>query len=362
MSTLDPTSANQSIGQLTGLSSSDLLSLLSAVAGVDLSDPTNVTLLGNIQDLGTALDSLGSSVSTLMGQSTTNVTLAPSAQTQQVYPSTANYNLLSSTQGAYQPPTSTQYGYNAMAVVAGSTAYGAYTRAIDFYSIALGYACTANGKHAIAIGNQAFALASQSIAIGSHSRAAGIFTIAIGTLANTIAGITQAIAIGSGSQATATGQFICGSKQFSITDIYFGQGQGSTTFIPIRIHGTDAVSGLANFNGSDVIICGGMGTGTATGGKVLLQVSPKAAGSGSTYNALVTGVYLDSNLNVGIGPGTALATTAINGDFYLPSCAGAPTGVPSLHASFATVPCRIDTTNGKFWAYYGGAWHFVTLT
>ena len=50
----------------------------------------------------------------------------------------------------------------------------------------------------------------------------------------------------------------------------------------------------------------------------------------------------------------ALATTATDGFLYLPSCAGAPTGVPTTQAG--TVPCVFDTTDGKIYFYTGGAW------
>jgi hypothetical protein len=50
----------------------------------------------------------------------------------------------------------------------------------------------------------------------------------------------------------------------------------------------------------------------------------------------------------------ALATTATDGFLYLPSCAGAPTGVPTTWTG--TVPCVFDTTDAKIYFYTGGAW------
>jgi hypothetical protein len=50
----------------------------------------------------------------------------------------------------------------------------------------------------------------------------------------------------------------------------------------------------------------------------------------------------------------ALATTATDGFLYLPTCAGAPTGIPTAWAG--TVPCVFDTTDGKIYYYTGGAW------
>ena len=53
-----------------------------------------------------------------------------------------------------------------------------------------------------------------------------------------------------------------------------------------------------------------------------------------------------------------LPLTATDGFLALPTCAGTPTGTPAVGAG-ATI---LDTTAGKIWCYYGGAWHFSLLT
>jgi len=67
---------------------------------------------------------------------------------------------------------------------------------------------------------------------------------------------------------------------------------------------------------------------------------------------------VDTTGNVIIG-NAALATSATNGFLHLPSSAGAPTGTPT--AATGRVPVEIDTANGRLYAYYGGAWHYVSL-
>jgi hypothetical protein len=62
--------------------------------------------------------------------------------------------------------------------------------------------------------------------------------------------------------------------------------------------------------------------------------------------------------NGAIGQG-ALATAATDGFAYLPTCAGAPTGVPIAQAGY--VPAVFDTTNSKIWIY-NGAWKGVVVT
>lgn len=59
-----------------------------------------------------------------------------------------------------------------------------------------------------------------------------------------------------------------------------------------------------------------------------------------------------------IGAG-ALARTATSGFGFLPTMAGAPTGVPQALSGF--VPCVFDTTNNKLWIY-NGVWKGVVLT
>jgi len=54
-----------------------------------------------------------------------------------------------------------------------------------------------------------------------------------------------------------------------------------------------------------------------------------------------------------------LPNAATTGFQYMPTCAGAPTGVPVLQAGF--VPFVFDTTNNKLWIY-NGAWKGVVVT
>lgn len=67
---------------------------------------------------------------------------------------------------------------------------------------------------------------------------------------------------------------------------------------------------------------------------------------------------IDPDGNVSVGT-AALATNATNGFLYIPSSAGAPSGVPS--AKTGLVPLHYDSTNNQFYVY-NGAWKKVTLT
>lgn len=74
-------------------------------------------------------------------------------------------------------------------------------------------------------------------------------------------------------------------------------------------------------------------------------------------SAPASALALDSNGNFTVGS-AALATNATNGFFYIPTCAGAPTGTPT--AKTGRVPMVYDSTNNDFYIY-NGAWKKVTL-
>lgn len=71
----------------------------------------------------------------------------------------------------------------------------------------------------------------------------------------------------------------------------------------------------------------------------------------------VTCGYVDANGNNAVGK-ASLATNATDGFIYIPSCAGAPTGVPSTRTGYA--PLVIDSTNNKLYYRSGGAWKAIT--
>ena len=65
--------------------------------------------------------------------------------------------------------------------------------------------------------------------------------------------------------------------------------------------------------------------------------------------------------NVMVGTG-AIATTATDGFLYIPSCAGAPTGVPTDYSNLSAMVH--DTTNNRFYLYdhVSNAWQYAALT
>lgn len=65
------------------------------------------------------------------------------------------------------------------------------------------------------------------------------------------------------------------------------------------------------------------------------------------------GITTTGNVYVGSGA-AALATTATDGFFYIPTCAGTPTGTPTAITGCA--PLVADSTNNRVYCYLGGAW------
>jgi hypothetical protein len=62
---------------------------------------------------------------------------------------------------------------------------------------------------------------------------------------------------------------------------------------------------------------------------------------------------IDANGSTTIGV-ASLATTAVDGFLYVPTCAGVPTGTPTAKTGYA--PIVVDTTNNRWYFYSNGAW------
>jgi collagen type VII alpha len=63
--------------------------------------------------------------------------------------------------------------------------------------------------------------------------------------------------------------------------------------------------------------------------------------------------FIDTAGNASLGK-ASIDTAATDGFFYVPSCAGPPTGVPTTKTG--RVPLIADSTNNKVYVYLGGAW------
>jgi len=117
--------------------------------------------------------------------------------------------------------------------------------------------------------------------------------------------------------------------------------------------GTSANFGVANANDPDNAAVAVFEVGASTAG-----INSAKTGTGTTLplrfsiNGNTTlEITTDRNVTAGIG---TLATNATNGFFYVPNCAGAPTGTPTAISGF--IPIVVDSTNHKLYFYSGGSW------
>lgn len=91
-------------------------------------------------------------------------------------------------------------------------------------------------------------------------------------------------------------------------------------------------------------------------GQMIFKVAP--SGTLDTAITWTDAVTIDNSGNVELGT-AALATTATDGFLYIPSCAGIPTGTPTIKTG--RVPLIFDTTNNNLYVY-DGSWIGVALT
>lgn len=157
--------------------------------------------------------------------------------------------------------------------------------------VVIGNSAVANGNDSVAIGVSAHternsvALGRSAIADASSERG----NIAIG--ASATASTYVSTVIGRGATATAEKQFVAGSGNCEITDIYWGNGVTHATPTATNLHGTSG-SGT-DIAGANLALAAGQGTGAGAGGSLLFQVAP-AGGSGSSPNALATALTIAS--------------------------------------------------------------------
>lgn len=206
-------------------------------------------------------------------------------------------------------------------------------------SVVIGYNAFCNGGAATVVGQGAGSYAGNtactSIGQGTFSVAGGTSvgfqaghlqsgTTAINTFVGFQSGYTPS---GTNATTTATGQTCLGTNS----------GQASATQVNnITAVGNGATVGAA---GGIAIGCDSAGTGATT----------------SVADEIVFGTALS-----GTKLGNISGLTATTGHVYIPLVAGTPTGVPVAKTGYAAH--LFDSTAGKLWAYYGAAWHFVTLT
>ena len=115
-------------------------------------------------------------------------------------------------------------------------------------------------------------------------------------------------------------------------------------------------------NVSGIVAIANGGTGQTTANSAFNALAPaQSAGKFLTTDGSNTSwstTLVTTNGSVAAGTGS-LATNATNGFFYIPTCAGVPTGVPTAISGFA--PMVIDSTDNRLYVYVGGSWLAINV-
>lgn len=132
---------------------------------------------------------------------------------------------------------------------------------------------------------------------------------------------------------------------------------------------TSVVAGTSTAPGADWTFNGSKGTGTTSGagGKIIFQTAPVNSGTGATaQNPVVTGLTITAPAlggnggtttqtpSVVVGSLAALNLTDTDGFLYIPTCAGTPSGTPTVFTG--KVALVYDTTAHKLWIHDGASW------
>jgi hypothetical protein len=167
---------------------------------------------------------------------------------------------------------------------------------------------------------------------------------------------------GSSGDVNISTQNAVGSNRTS-GDINLTLGTSTNTTAGGAINATGGTGGSGGGAGGAVTWKGGAGAGAGVGGAAVVQ-----GGNGGATNAVGGNVLLKGGTpggtgargNVGVDNGAALGTTVTGGFFCIPTCAGAPTGVPA-NVPTGSVAMIYDTTNNALYVY-NGAWKSSVFT
>jgi hypothetical protein len=144
----------------------------------------------------------------------------------------------------------------------------------------------------------------------------------------------------------ALGNVDTGFQQTSGTWLAGGVSQtGTITLGRSTVSQTTSIQSGATASGSTKTIT--LGTAGLSGSTTNITIGSAVSGATSTTTM---------NGNTATPAGTTIMTS---GFFYIPSAAGAPSGVPT--SLTGTVPMYYDSTNNRFYIY-NGAWRSVALT
>ena len=145
--------------------------------------------------------------------------------------------------------------------------------------------------------------------------------------------------------------------------VYVAPLTGATNNIAVSLNSAAAAN---SYN----LYCAGTAANYMAG---TLQIADSTAATSTTSAALTVtggigaagGAYLAGNVTASgrMAVGTAVQAVAnLNPQFWVPTCAGAPTGTPTNSPYTGAAGIVVDSTNSRIYVYVGGAWKSAALT
>jgi len=193
-------------------------------------------------------------------------------------------------------------GRNATTLQAFGTAIGlGATSGSGIFCLAIGASAMNNGTASgqFAVGGRSSTTGASSFALGPQATADGEGTMAIGQASN--ASFSDSIALGQTAITTDSNQFVVGSINQRIDDIYIGRGVFTTSanIREVNYHPTSVGEGEIDGTAEDgtLIFNGARGTGTGAGGDILFKTAPGST-TGDTINSLVNLLTLKEDLTI----------------------------------------------------------------
>lgn len=181
---------------------------------------------------------------------------------------------------------------------------------------------------------------------------------------NVLIGSNAGTGVGSYSNCTIVGAF-AGLDATGGNNTFFGNSAGRQNTTGSNNTYLGYGTGDNNTTGSNNIAIGNFAGavigGTTQSNTLFIDNDLRANLADLKAKAIIWGVMGASPANQQltinaslVGGSAALATNATDGFWYVPSCAGTPTGVPTSYTG--TIPMVADSTNNKLYIYSSGSW------
>lgn len=223
----------------------------------------------------------------------------------------------------------------------------------------------ATGIRAVALGRGTAAAGDDSVALGRNASSAGIYGVALGgdSSASATDGIAigrsataghRAVALGRGASSSAANQVVVGGNGQPLSDFFLGEGVTKSTALTVSevsIQPTERTG--TNAAGVPLWLVGGRGTGTGTGGSVIIRGYPSGT-TGTTphtaanlYEFAPTGIVVRSGMvaigsfsaapshanTIAIGEHTSASAWSATENIYIGRSTGANSGARAVSIS-----------------------------